>query len=853
MQRLLRFCSHHLLVLVTLSFLAGAITAWWLAEISLELPSPALLLPLLLLPPLLSPFLAQRSRHLLTFPFFFLVGFLHTTHGLSLPTDPHHIVQQVPTRTEATVVGHLISMPEFNGTTTRCALACQSLLPQKAPEKNFQPCHGRLRLTIAGELPPTIRAGDLLMVRATIDRIHRYQTPGAFNYPLQMAVRGIYNSAWVASQAAVEKIYPADNQQSLGTAVDDLRYLPQRFRQQIASFIAQTLPQEQAGIYQALLTGSLMQVPAHTLELFKAGGTVHLLAISGLHFSLLALFCLGIIQFVLKRSQWLLNHTHVPSLALLFTAPLLLFYGCIAGLNLPALRALITALLVLTAVLLRRQHSLLPLISGAALFVLALRPLALFTASFQLSFAAVLAINLIAPKLPIFRPMHPQASQWQRRLLRLLQTLQSMFYVSLTATAGTLPILLVHFNRISLVGPLTNLLIEPLLCLWALPWGLASILCMCCSPQLAGWCLQLGSWGIDGSIELLTHLAPLPHLSWWTITPACIEIFLYYLLLWLLIARPQLPHRLLCCCGLAISLFLSYVFLPWNGGAPNKLRIDYLDVGQGTSTLIRAPQGETILLDGGGYQSSRFNIGESLLAPFLWQQRIRHLDRVIITHPHGDHYNGLSFILSHFHPKMLVVNGDPGQERAYTELLAQARHQGIQLSHPNAGEVIYHDSQIRLTCLGMPGLTEQQPWTTNDRSLVLLLEHRNLRFLFPADIGFASEQILVKSTDDLEANVLLAPHHGSRGSSSEAFISAVNPQWIIVSSGRNRWGILPAQEHVMRWQKENRILLTTATEGTIELTSGPKGLHARTFNKKTGQPGQVNTNFQPQKGNLKAF
>ncbi|MBM9615630.1 DNA internalization-related competence protein ComEC/Rec2 [Desulfobulbus rhabdoformis] len=852
MQRLLGVCSHHLLVLITLFFLAGAITARWLAEHGQAFSASALLLPLLL-PLVLALFLSPKNKILLPLPFFFLVGLLHTTQGLHLPIDPQHIVQQMPTKAEATVVGRLISMPEFNGTTTRCVLACEALLKKEAPEKNFQPIHGRLRLTIAGELTPSIMAGDLLMVRATIDRLHRYQTPGAFNYPLQMAVRGIYNSAWVTSQAAVEQIFPADRQQSLVAAVGELRFFPQRTRQQIAAFIAQTLPQEQAGVYQALLTGTLVRIPSQILELFKAGGTFHLLAISGLHFSLIGLFCLGTIQFLLKRSQWLLNHTHVPSLALLLTAPLLLLYGCIAGLNLPALRALITALLVLTAVLLRRQRSLLPLISGAALFVLALRPLALFTASFQLSFAAVLAINLISPKLPIFNATDPDAPQWQRGLIRLLQTVQSMFYVSLAATAGTLPILLLHFNRVSLVSPFTNLIIEPLLCLWALPWGLVSVFFMFTSPQLAQWCLQLGSWGVETAIDLLTLLHPLPHLSWWTVTPTTMEMCLYYFLLWLLIARPPLPHRLVCSGGLALTLLLSSIFFPWNGGVGERLHIDYLDVGQGTSTLIRAPEGETILLDGGGYQSARFNVGESLIAPFLWQQRIRHLDRIIITHPHGDHYNGLPFILSHFQPKVLVVNGDHGQEHAYTELLAQARRQGIEIRQLSAGDILYQDSQVQLACLGMPGLPEQQPWDTNDRSLVLLLQHYNQRFLFPADIGFASEQVLLRSKADLEATVLLAPHHGSRGSSSDAFIDAVDPQWIIVSSGRNRWGVLPAKEHVERWQKEKRILLTTAIEGTIQVTNTPKALRARTFNGMQLQANGAPPHFPPQKRNLKAL
>ena len=851
MQRVLRFCSDHLLVLVTLSFLAGAVTAGWCAHSGYTIPPPTHLLPLLILPPGVALLLAERNRLLAPFPFFFLVGFLHTTQGLQLPSNPQHIANLIQHKTEATVVGRMVSMPEFNGKTTHCVLACEALLLPKSPEKGFQPVHGRLRLIVAGELAPSVRPGGLFMARATLDQLHRYQTPGAFNYPLQMATRSIYTSAWLPSKAALEQILPAEKGVHLTEILQSLASFPQRIRQDLAKFLAQNLPREHAGIYQALLTGTLAQVSSETLELFKVGGVFHLLAISGLHFSLLGLFFSSTVLFLLKRSQWILHHTHAPTLALVITAPLLLLYACIAGLNLPAFRALITALLVLVAIFLQRQRSVLPLISAAALLVLTFRPLALFTASFQLSFAAVLAINLIYQRLPIFTPPVQQRTHWQQLTVRCLQVLQSMLYVSLAATAGTLPILLFHFNRLSLVGPFSNLLIEPLLCLWALPWGLAAACILPLSPHIAQWCLKLGDWGVQSSLYFLHHLQHLPQLSWWTITPTVGEILGYYLLLYLLIARPAFPQRLYLTCATGLALIVSHLFLPWSSVPTDTLRIDYLDVGQGTATLIRLPEGETILLDGGGFQSDRFNIGESLIAPFLWHERIRHLDRVIITHPHGDHYNGLPFILSHFQPKDLVINSDSGQESEYTNLLAQANLQGMHISRPQAGDILYQDSQVCLRCLGMPGLQEKLQWNTNDRSLVFLLTHHQHQFLFPADIGHPSEEVLLQANAHLRAQVLLAPHHGSKSSSSGPFIQAVTPQWIIVSSGRNRWGILPAREHLKRWQQEKRVVLPTAKEGTIQLTSRQKSLCARTFSGKELCLPADKSEFSWQNGDLK--
>ncbi|MGE4560740.1 MAG: ComEC/Rec2 family competence protein, partial [Desulfobulbus sp.] len=218
--------------------------------------------------------------------------------------------------------------------------------------------------------------------------------------------------------------------------------------------------------------------------------------------------------------------------------------------------------------------------------------------------------------------------------------------------------------------------------------------------------------------------------------------------------------------------------------------------------------------------------------PFLWHRRIWRLDTVIITHPHGDHYNGLPFLLDHFRPHRLIINGDDGEEPDYQQLLARAREHDIPLQRASAGLILGQDGQVCLRCLGMPGLRERHEWTTNDRSLVFSLRNRDHAFLFPADIGTTSEQVLLNSGADLHATVLLAPHHGSRGSASDNFINAVDPALIVVSAGRNRQGILPAPEHLKRWEQQKIYPLVTAQDGTVTLESDGECLRARTFSGK---------------------
>nr|WP_321283876.1 DNA internalization-related competence protein ComEC/Rec2 [uncultured Vibrio sp.] len=806
----------------------------------------------LLLFPMAAIFLPSAARMLLTLPFFFLLGLAHTLPSLQPPTNPDHIFQHIPDKTQGTVIGTILTMPEYTGQTTRFTLDCQSLLKAGTPfPAAFQPVRGRLQCTLQGQLPPSLKAGSTIMAIATIDRLHRYQSPGAFNFPLVMATKKIYCTAWIQSASALEPIYESQNTATLLGLLHKSRHLPQQARQHMAAFVDKTLAPEQASLYQALLIGSLKNIPPATLEAFKHSGVFHLLAISGLHFSLLGLFTYGLLLFVLKRSQWLLIHTHVPTLALLLTAPLLLSYALVAGMNLPALRAVITALLALTAVLFRRQRSLLPLIAAAALLILALNPPALFTASFQLSFAAVLSINLIFPRLPVFALQRETATRWSTFVDKGWRTGQSMLLVSLAATAGTLPILLAHFNRVSLIGPAMNLVIEPLLCLWALPWGLIAFPLSWWAPDLAAACLHVGELGLTTSLWLIKSIQNVPGLSLWTITPTAVEIVFYYAVLFLLMQAPVFPHRRGTALALDFILAGSLLTSLWNPWPNPCLAVHFLDVGQGTSTLIQGPRGHNILIDGGGYQSDRFNTGEDIIAPFLWHRRLWKLDTLVITHPHGDHYNGLFFILDHFKPRRVIINGDDGEETAYQHLLTKVSNLHIPVEYAQAGAIVSRESDFSLRCLGMPGLPEQSRWETNDRSLVFRLDHGDHSFLFPADIGKPSEQVLLKSEAYLHATVLLAPHHGSRGSASKDFIKTVDPAMIVVSSGRNRLGVLPAPEHLEHWKTENISTLMTARDGTITLESEGKRLYARTFTGKRMDYSRQTKEFQQQKSDLK--
>ena len=826
MRGLAQRCVDNLLVCAAVCFIAGASVAFVCARALAQLPVVSIVAPLSAVAAASALFLDRRRRPLAALPFLLLVGLLHTHLALQPSSDPHHISRLIDGKTKITLVGRIQTMPEFDGEKTRFDLAMESLLVH-TPERNasFQPARGLIQLSVANALDPRFAPGVNIMAMATVDRIRNYQTPGAFDYRLLMAAKSITCSGWI--QSADEMLPVRDQDASFWR---DLRYLPERTRQRIAQTLDRRLTPELAGLYQALLIGQTVNISPQIMEAFKENGCFHALSISGLHFSMLGLFAAGLFIWLLKRSQWLLLHTHAPTLALALTAPFLLLYAFIAGMNVPAVRALLTALLALFAVAVRRQRSMIHLIAAAALVVLAISPLSLASASFQLSFAAVLAINLIYPRLPLLadKPKTPRQG-WRDHLLTGISTVQSMLYVSLAATAGSLPILLYHFNRFSLIGPAMNLLIEPLLCLWALPCGLLAIPLIWIAPDAASLLFDFGGLGIRLTIWLAEAMRGFPYASIWTITPSLLEIGLFFGVL-LVLLRPRLTLRRLGLAGfMAGALAFSFTLSLWRPQTSKELAVDFLDVGQGASTLLHLPDGKNILLDGGGYQTERFDPGQSLIAPFLWRKRIWRLDGLIITHPHGDHYNGLPFVAARFQPRRLIVNGDVGEEPGYERLLNEARRANIPIQTASAGDLLEQGDNLRLHCLGMPGINETSAASTNDRSLVLHLQYGSRSLLLPADVGFSSEAQLLQAGASLRADVLLAPHHGSRTSASEGFVAAVNPALIVVSAGQRQQGVIPSPAHLERWRQQKISTLITAQSGTVTVNTDGKDLRARTF------------------------
>lgn len=637
---------------------------------------------------------ASKIAFALLILLFFGLGILYTRPFLFPPVNPDHIHNQLTKTQKASLIGILAETPKISGYKTKLVMRVEQFLP--ANSKKFTSSTGLVKLTLNGRLPRDLLPGQRFMVRAKLSKIRNFNTPGAFNFRQHYANKSIWITGWIRSSAEVIKV----EQIQPPSLLERLRSLPERARYQVSRFINNTaMSPQNKGLYKALLIGDRSEISPEILEYFKKTGCFHLLAISGMHIGMLAFLITASLGWLLKRSSWLLLHSHVRKIAVTVSLLPLICYASITGFQPPVVRALIMSIVFIMAILLNSQWSIPTNIAIAALLILLFNPASLYSVSFQLSFAAVCAIALFIPRIrPYWRTKSPQPSRSFHFGTKVNRWVLASLVISVAAMSGTAPLLLYYFNRISLLSPISTLFVAPLLCFWTLPLGLFALFMLPLFPQLAQYFLQAGAWGLTGTVQLIKFLAGFEFVDFWLPTPSIPEIFCYFTLLYVI---PFWCYKRVAVTLSTIAVLLL-VSMPVTQAIQkhnsSQTEVTFLDVGTGNSCLLELPQGHTILINGGGPHSDRFDVGEWIIAPFLWKKRIDELDALVITQPLADHYNGLSFILERFKPPVVWINGTPSpDDRRYGKLLNQAEQLGLTVKKlPEPDGIIFQTEETSL-------------------------------------------------------------------------------------------------------------------------------------------------------------
>lgn len=679
------------------------------------------------------------------------------------------------------------------------------------------------------------RYGDFIRVKVKLKHPHNFKNPGSFDYEKHLRLKGILVRGYIDNPDNIVLI-----RQNTGNPFFSGM---QAFRDKLRNLIRRNAPPDQAAVLIAMVIGEQNAIPKDLLAKFNRTGTTHILAISGFNVGLVFLFSILAIQAILKSSEYLLLRFNMLVISTFIAAIPVIVYTFIAGLGMSVIRASIMILALVASVVLEKERDLPNTLFFAALIMLAFHPPALFDVSFQLSFAAVAAIIFIAPKFSdLLKRKDPVEKLDKPGFFRSgLRVFLLFLIVTISASLGAVPLTMYYFNAFSSMVILANLLLIPLMGYAVTFLSMIIIVTEPLSSALSGFIVKISAMLIRISTAIVDRLSTLPLSSINTTTPTLYEISAYYILLIsavYLIARFSDRKRkstefsgrrtkvAVTAVTLAIIFFIADGFyFNLRDGRRQNLSVTFIDVGQGSSTLVRMPGGKKMLIDGGGFHDDLFDIGKNVIAPFLWREKIKVIDTVVLTHPHPDHLNGLLFILEHFNVKEVWSNGTETQDEPYLKFKKIIKEKNM--THRilgNGSKAALGRVSVRVLNPAKHVLRKRIPdRLLNDRSLVLQMRFNKVSFLFPGDVSSVVEKKIKRQCRNIRSQILLSPHHGSRFSNSSQFIKKVRPELVVFSCGKDNIFGLPAREVLDRYRSLGVRIFRTDRDGAVTIeTDGEK-------------------------------
>jgi competence protein ComEC len=372
---------------------------------------------------------------------------------------------------------------------------------------------------------------------------------------------------------------------------------------------------------------------------------------------------------------------------------------------------------------------------------------------------------------------------------------------------------------------------------------MAFILCAFFSPVIAGFFVKIASFFTQISVYAIDYLASLSWSAFSFTKPTIAEIVIFYLLIFFSLRFIDLRNvnGIKKCFLDRYPLFLKFilialivffladtVYLLSKDKFSSDLRVTAIDVGQGSSILVRFPGGKNMLIDGGGFADSSFDMGKLVVAPFLYHERISKIDIVVLSHPHPDHLQGLLYITDNFGVQEIWSTGlrlDDEIFRQWEKIINQKQIKVNYMSAQSPTREI-NGAQVNILWPLKPlkvDATDQFYDMVNDESMVIKINYGQVSFLMPADISSSVERQLIESGQNLHSDVLFVPHHGSSRSSSSDFIRKVSCRYAVNSAGKNNPFHHPHPATLTRLTAANVNILRTDQDGAITMaTDGAK-------------------------------
>ena len=677
--------------------------------------------------------------------------------------------------------------------------------------------------------PPYFRYGDRLLLEGPLEAPEELED---FDYPAFLARQGIGSVVPFPEATLLEE--------GQGAAFYSWLY---GVRRRVSDSLGRVVPEPQASLGQALLLGLRDNLPEELVEDFRATGTSHVLAISGLHVGIL----LGI---ALALSRRVLGRRHYIYLVL----PLLLMwlYALISGMSPSVTRAAIMGSVYIAALLLGRPRSVLPALGLAAAVMVTIAPNTLWSVSFQLSFAAMAGIAVLSE--PLSRRLQ---MIWTGRLRAsdpLLgaelpagwATVSDIVAMTIAATVATLPLIAFYFQRVSLVGLPTTVLALPALPLVLVTQAVAGLLGLLSTAvaQPFGWLAWVTTSYLTGVVGIVAKI-PGASVETGKVGPWLVWAYYGFFLLFYAMAKggwiwqpglrrvsgwsPPLPMAGRGVSWWVIGPAISQAALLWIAALslPDpRLHVTFVDVGQGDAVFITTPSGQQVLVDGGPDPLEMVrHLGANM--PF----RDRRIELVVLTHVHSDHVSGLLEVLRRYDVRRVLERKIEYDSPPYEAWRQAVEEEGAEVIRAEAGQMISLGDGVFIQVLNPPArLLRGTASDVDNASVVLRLVYGNVSFLLAADMFRQGEAALLARNATIASDVLKVGHHGSRTSSSAAFLDQVSPAIAVITVGENNRFGHPHPEALaaLRRYVPEELLLLTRDRGTIEFVTDGVRLEMKT-------------------------
>lgn len=543
-------------------------------------------------------------------------------------------------------------------------------------------------------------------------------------------------------------------------------------RQNILTRIDRLFLEQEASLAKALFIGYKKELTDETRQAFSRAGLSHIMAVSGMHVGfIVAPFWLLI--------PWLWRWKWGKWVGLVMLTLLLFSYAGITGFSASVNRASIMAWLLTYGKLFQKLRHSVNLLAVAALILLLVRPSNLFDVGFQLSFSAVMIIVLVMPEAQ--RLISP------RYRYNRIGGLMTIVLISVIVQIGLFPILAAYFGEFSVMGPIANALVVPLLG-FVVPVGLL----LSVMGDWLGSVAMYASTAIGWALRWIGEVAATAGGTSWSyikvdgISPWLFPVWLVIVLVVAAIRIPQIRWKLYILLLLCANVLLADILL--KKAHNNRLTFTALDVGQGDAIHIKTPSGKNILVDAGRW-SPGGNSGERTIIPYLKHRQVKVLDAIILSHPHADHIGGMPDLMRDIPIKAIYQSSHPYDSRLFEHYMFLADSLKIPVQTVSAGDMINIDPSIRIFVLG-PDAQSSGSGNINNASVSFRLDYSETSFLFTGDAEERQERRLLNRYGDfLDTDFLKTGHHGSKTSSSLPFINRVTPDITVTSVAfRNRFG-----------------------------------------------------------------